>query len=124
VACHLAPENRGIEAGRNCLFTAGKELVKLVPDVTNTNETIEELLEMVFSTGSAPSLYSETLREKLVSCGSETENVTCSHGLDVMEVGDIVGTRYQAMTDEDGADWEDITCAVVICKAWILVKLL
>jgi hypothetical protein len=46
-------------------------------------------------------------------------------GKDVsMEAQDLVGICYRATTGEDTADWEDLVCAVAICKAYKSVRLL
>jgi hypothetical protein len=75
---------------------------------------------MVFSTGSTPILYSETFQE---TSSQECED-TWNHRLDVrqspagndMSRRGYVWIRYQATIGEDIADWEDLVCAVVICK--------
>jgi hypothetical protein len=42
----------------------------------------------------------------------------------ITEAEDNVRIRYEATTGEDTADWEKLSCAVVICKLYISVRLL
>jgi hypothetical protein len=69
-----------------------------------------------------------------VSCSHEVRIDIWSNGLGVKqwpggnnvrtEAEDIVVICYQTTTGEDTADWENLACAVVICKVYKSVRLL
>jgi hypothetical protein len=117
---------------------------------TDTHTT-EELLQEVFSVRSVPRLYSMDQQDQLVMVmsptGLRTKNVmrTTSNLPDQptdwqlvaceqlqlvagREYGSggisIVGSCYQATTGEDRTNWEDLVCAVVICRICRLVSVL